>query len=384
MSGRGVRAAVAAAASLLPLGQAAVAQTVGALDAGVSAVEYEGYLASGALFLNPTLRHDTPSLSLGLQGGWVVFESGNHVLHGTGAGAWRTPPLGRWRAEVSGSGGVSSYVVTDTAFPAYGHVLGRVRTHYGTGRSGAWAAAATGHSFFGDTSATPVEISLGAWTARARFAVGGSIKHTWIADSSYLDVTASLRWIYEWFELSGSGGFRTASRGGGSGAWAEAALQIPVWRPVTVVIGGGRYPSDPVRGVLGASYVSAGIRITPFRTAPPLHPAIGSAYRRALESRPRESAGAPRISLGGSHTQGRDILIEVDGATRVELAGDFTDWEPRAMEREDARSWRIRVPLGPGIYRLNIRIDGGRWIVPAGVTSVEDEFGSQVGLLVIP
>ncbi len=384
MSARGVSATLAVAASLLLPGAAAVAQTVGALDAGVSAVQYEGYLASGALFLSPTLQHDTPRLSLGLQGGWVLFESRNHILHGTVAGAWRTPPLGRWRAEISGSGGVSSYVVSDTSFPAYGHVLGRLRTHYGSGRIGGWASAATGHSFFGDTTATPVEIAVGGWAARERFAVGGTIRHTWIADSSYLDVTASLRWIYEWFELSGSGGFRTASQGAGSGAWAEAALQIPIWHPVAVLIGGGRYPSDPVRGVLGATYVSAGIRIIPFRTAPPVSPAIGAAYRRGLESHPPEREGAPRISLGGSHAEGRDILIEVDSATRVELAGDFTDWTPRALRQESDRRWRIRLPLAPGIYRVNVRVDGGRWTVPVGMTSVDDEFGGQVGLLVVP
>jgi hypothetical protein len=37
-----------------------------------------------------------------------------------------------------------------------------------------------------------------------------------------------------------------------------------------------------------------------------------------------------------------------------------------------------------GKYQMNIRIDGGPWIVPPGVLSMLDEFGGSVGLLVVP
>lgn len=385
MTGRGLRAVLAATAPLLAIGGRGNAQTVGAIDAGASAVEYEGYLASGALFVNPAIRHDSPSLSLTVQGSWVLFESGNHILQGTAAGGWRSPRLGAWRAELSGSGGVSSYVVSDTAFPTYGHALGRLRVHYGGPRSGAWAGAATGHSFFGDTTGTPIEIAAGIWGARDRVVVGGTVTGTWLADSSYVDVTGSLRWRHEWFEFFGTAGLRTASEGGGSGVWAEASLEIPVADPVTALIAGGRYPSDPVRGVLAASYVSAGIRITPFRSAPRVDDALTAAYREALEERaPASSAAAPAITLGARTAAGREIRIQVAGASRVELAGDFTDWQPRTMVRLHEDTWTLQVPLAPGIHRLNVRVDGGRWIVPAGLTSIEDEFGSRVGLLVIP
>lgn len=385
MTGHGFRAAVAAAAPIIAFSASAAAQTVGAIDAGASAVEYEGYLASGALFVNPFIRHDTQNLSLALQGSWVIFESGNHILQGTAAGGWRSPSLGGWRAELSGSGGLSSYVVSDTAFPTYGHVLGRVRVHYGGRRAGGWGAAASGHSFFGDTTGTPVEIGAGAWIARDRFVIGGTVTGTWIADSSYLDMIGSLRWRHDWFEAFGTAGIRTASAGGGSGAWAEASLEIPVAEPVKLLIAGGRYPSDPVRGVLAASYVSVGVRITPFRPAPRLDDPLVAAYRTALDRRAQPlSPAAPRISLGAVTAEGRVITIQIASAARVELAGDFTDWLPREMERVDEATWALSLRLGSGIHRLNVRVDGGPWIVPRGITSLNDEFGGRVGLLVVP
>jgi len=35
------------------------------------------------------------------------------------------------------------------------------------------------------------------------------------------------------------------------------------------------------------------------------------------------------------------------------------------------------------VYRVNLRVDGGPWIVPPGLPSVVDEFGGAVGILTI-
>jgi hypothetical protein len=32
---------------------------------------------------------------------------------------------------------------------------------------------------------------------------------------------------------------------------------------------------------------------------------------------------------------------------------------------------------------MNVRLDGGNWLVPAGLLTVLDEFGGTVGLLVV-
>jgi hypothetical protein len=45
--------------------------------------------------------------------------------------------------------------------------------------------------------------------------------------------------------------------------------------------------------------------------------------------------------------------------------------------------WSAELPLGPGIYEVNYRVNGGSWQVPAGLTAVEDGFGGLVGVFTI-
>jgi hypothetical protein len=67
----------------------------------------------------------------------------------------------------------------------------------------------------------------------------------------------------------------------------------------------------------------------------------------------------------------------------VEVRGDFTDWEPVALQQA-GDAWRFDVPLPSGLRRLNIRVDGGPWTVPAGAGVAHDEFGAVVGTIVVP
>jgi 1,4-alpha-glucan branching enzyme len=81
--------------------------------------------------------------------------------------------------------------------------------------------------------------------------------------------------------------------------------------------------------------------------------------------------------------EGQTLLVRATEASSIEVVGDFTDWEPVALSPAEASSWRVTLPLPPGTYRFNIRIDGGAWLVPAGMTSLIDEFGGVVGLLTV-
>ena len=59
--------------------------------------------------------------------------------------------------------------------------------------------------------------------------------------------------------------------------------------------------------------------------------------------------------------------------------GEFTDWRPVALHRSGS-DWTATLTVAPGTYRMNVRIDGGAWAVPPGVTALEDDFG-VVGIL---
>jgi 1,4-alpha-glucan branching enzyme len=79
----------------------------------------------------------------------------------------------------------------------------------------------------------------------------------------------------------------------------------------------------------------------------------------------------------------RVFRIRVIGATRVELSGDFTSWQPVRLAPALDSWWTITLPLRPGMYELNVRVNGGPWLVPAQLLAITNEFGGAVGLLVI-
>ena len=79
----------------------------------------------------------------------------------------------------------------------------------------------------------------------------------------------------------------------------------------------------------------------------------------------------------------RAILLRAPGATRVELSADFTGWQPAEARHVGGELWELRVRVAPGLHRLVVRLDGGRWTVPAGLPPAPDDFGGEVGVLVV-
>jgi hypothetical protein len=45
--------------------------------------------------------------------------------------------------------------------------------------------------------------------------------------------------------------------------------------------------------------------------------------------------------------------------------------------------WMSPVELKPGVHHLNVRFDGGVWLVPKGAVVVDDGFGGRVGMVVV-
>jgi hypothetical protein len=53
------------------------------------------------------------------------------------------------------------------------------------------------------------------------------------------------------------------------------------------------------------------------------------------------------------------------------------------LTRDNDGWWSVRLPIAPGTYQINIRVDGGRWLAPPGLLTSRDEFGGMVGILTI-
>ncbi len=372
---------VAVATTALMLGGASMleAQASGTVDVGGSWLDYEGFLGSGAWFVSPTLRFDTPNTSLGASGNYVVFESGRYIVQGLAAGAWRVDLLDRFRGEISGSAGVNVYDEN----PGYGHMLGRARFHLVDKLSGAWLGGATGQSYQGSASATPYELELGGWTVYEGVALGLVATQTWSAGIEYLDIVGSGRWRDEYLEIEGSLGMRTLSNGGGEGIYGELHAQIPIWRRLSAQISGGRYPSDHVRGTISANYVSASLRVNAFRSPSPTTPIPVRALFRELERPEAPGAGEARLTVPTSLEDLHTIRVEAPDAGQVELTADFTDWQPIPLRRTNQGQWEVTMRITSGVHRVNVRLNGGPWIVPRGLRAEEDDFGGRVGVLVV-
>jgi hypothetical protein len=63
-------------------------------------------------------------------------------------------------------------------------------------------------------------------------------------------------------------------------------------------------------------------------------------------------------------------------ASRVQLAGSFTNWEPRYELREAAPGvWSITVPLTQGVHDYAFVVDGQQWVADPYAPQIGDGFG---------
>jgi hypothetical protein len=143
------------------------------------------------------------------------------------------------------------------------------------------------------------------------------------------------------------------------GLVASAGHSLP---ELSLALPGARYRSLGVRLALGAP-PRGGSRSG--RGAPPV--TAGTA------------AGSPRLVLATPHR----LAIVGPAADRAEAMGDFTDWHPRPLVRAGQGRWALDAALSRGVHQLNVRFDGGEWVVPAGTVAVDDGFGGEVGIFVV-
>ena len=136
------------------------------------------------------------------------------------------------------------------------------------------------------------------------------------------------------------------------------------------------------------------------------HHRIGrcASVERRLRDRPLSLHGARRARLAGALRRprlprgvrpsaaafqveedrgARRLRVRVPGARSVELAGDFTNWQPIALRQGDTDEWEVTLPIAPGVHRIAIRVDGDSWTTPPGVAAVADEFQGTVGVIVV-
>lgn len=377
----------ALAVTLLTRAQNVHAQQVqGALAVtGGSATDVLG-VTSRAVTLAPSLTFLTdPRAVFGIAGSATQFDN-RQWSAGGGATAALRAPFGHFAA-VTLDGGANATTTsydfsyyTASAIPALEGDFGAVTAY--VGGHGALASASVPQQletpggllgFSPVTSTSTVDVSRtmrGAlFGANVRIPAGDGVsfvagvreEHATIDTVATVDRSASLNLVEGMVAIGGTLGMRREPVG--NTTFGSAALSLAVKPSVSVDVSVGSYPSDRLIGTPGGRYLNLGISLHTGRTS--------SANRLSPEGAPTVPAGFTRLAI-------RD-----DDASRVDVAGDFTNWKPVATQRAPNGVWYVDLRIPAGRYRYAFRINGSDWRIPDGATAVDDDLGSKSAWLVV-
>lgn len=77
------------------------------------------------------------------------------------------------------------------------------------------------------------------------------------------------------------------------------------------------------------------------------------------------------------------FVVKVPRATRVEVSGSFSDWQPIALQRS-GDTWSGEIAVEPGTHQYSFLIDGETWYLPPdAVDVIDDGFGRRNATLVV-
>jgi hypothetical protein len=366
------------------------AQGTGSLSVGVARVRYADSLSVTAASVEPTLRYDSDLVSLLASGTFAQ-------LSGSGASSWTsqgelagsvfTPALGPLRGEIVGRAGMSAH--EDGTRTGEWQTLGRA--HLMRVARGAWIGGGGGRTWDGASWRDVRAADAGAWMRRASTTLVGTVAPTSIgvpasgstARSSlrYTDVELSGRWTPGRVELGGTLGHRAGDAAVSASeerTWGSATASVRLTRHIVVVGSAGAYPVDFAQGFPGGRYVSMSLGIAPRARSSGRD---GGGMVRSVSSVEREEPAA--FSIQSLPSGMRRVRLHAPSAARVELAGDFSEWQPIAMRRAGGGWWEVELAVCACTHEVSVRMDGGKWDAPPGLPVIVDELGGRSGFLVV-
>lgn len=366
-------------------GNARAQRTAASVDVGAVALRYADTVNATAAVLTPDVRMDWSQASAEALATLSQFAGGGWSAQGLVSASLFTPRSRGFFGELAGyAGGSTHQDATRT-----GEALTNARIHFSRSGSGAFVGAGGGTTWDGSGWRRVLLGEIGAW---ADFGAGTTVlkvSPVSVDDSAkYVDGQIAVNWTSGRLDLSALAATRWGSRlpfdPSGTRTWASVA--ITAWAtPVFGIVGAaGTYPVDPTQGFPGGRFVSLGIR-------------LASGRRNALKSgespqgmesvRTEVPAGlSPAADLFRVEARPQGVvmlMVHAPSARRVEVNGDFTGWTPVDLKQTSGGWWALAMPIAPGKYDMNLRVDGGAWIVPPGLLGMKDEFEGSVGLLIV-
>jgi hypothetical protein len=373
----------------------AAAQLAGTLDMGAGTYRPDRAIPGGIASIVPSLRYRSGPVELSAIGVYSDAPAGRWNFQGGTAASVRTPAFGMFQLEAMGqaewtshyqvrgttlfSGGVRAYLTPGSGTRTW---VGR---YYGQASALGTRRPLQRSEFGGSARLGPVDLEFSvANTTVDRSLMFGPLDPRGDTLSSgpplseqrrvdriaLTDAVLSGRWRIRSLDFDASFGRRFSRSTAETTIWGLSASRS-ISPSLALVAAAGRAGSDPVTSVPGARYFALGLRLK-----------VGSVAPAPLPAAAARTATAP-FQIGPAVAAGREILIQAADARTVELAGDFTDWKPVALQRWGDDGWRALLPISPGLHRLAVRIDGGAWRAPAGTRPIASEFGGEVAEVVV-
>lgn len=333
-----------------------------------------------------------------------------------------SPGVSRWLGDVSACGGPLCPETASGEFSvplrsgyefvvggAAGRVFGsrssllserRADLRYSTPRLSAWTGAVRGDGQPPDTI-TPrlrFESGLRYATTNAEIAIAlsagrrvthttiNSVEHLVSSDSgasridsvsgtrSELVSIAELRasWAFGRVLLSTIAG-RGASLRSSPIVWGSLEAATPFRKGTLAFANAGVAASPGFAGFIGVPRrsVSVGLRFN------------SSTFASRSIDRGTSDASTAAFSVKRERSGQYRLRVKVPNARTVEIASDCTGWKPFELSHAGGSDWEIMLPVTAGAHLVNIRVDGGAWVVPPGLVAKADDFAGAVGVFVV-
>jgi hypothetical protein len=256
------------------------------------------------------------------------------------------------------------------------------RTAWTTSSAGGWLRASGHASQRINSSLTGAGVEAGAWKNFATAQLSATLTQEWTHAELY------------------SGAFRTGFAGTTPVRYTEGAVTLHTESDRSSFDLSASTRRDPDASRLFEQSVNASVAFWPRESM-----ALVFSVTHQLADFIRGADGADALSIGlrfgqaspviarnarfiavvqVSDSSGAHVLrVHAAGARRVDVMGDFTEWEAQPLVANGAVFQRV-MTLSSGTHRMLVRIDGGAWRPAANTPVVDDDLGGRVGLLVVP
>lgn len=349
-------------ATLLLAASPLVGQAASVLVGGVTA-RYADSVSGSAAVVSGRLSASSATVAGAGHLGFSQFVTGEWAIQAAGQGTF-LKPVGRYLAvgamangaanDFEGGSWSGTGLVGPLVVGATGHWVGTLRTAVGAVRAVDESGSAAGAADLRVRYGLPDDRWLHAGLAAA------------VADTiAYVDLTAGFAMDRGRLSWSATAGVRAGDLS--DEPWVQALVEYAPGPWTVLEASAGRYPRDLV-GFTDGLYVSLGLRVNLTRAA-----------RSDLAPRPPRGVDVEPVGPG----RVRMNLRYRTNVERLEVAGDWNDWEPVPLRRLDGGRWVIELSLEPGVHKYALVVDGDEWVVPDDVATVPDDFGGRVALMIV-